>query len=50
MVAQVSAKKQKDDCYGYLFFDLVHPSAAAHQLIAEKVQNLLEEQGVQFSE
>lgn len=50
MVAQVTPKAEIDRCEGYLFFDLVHPTAFAHKLIAEKVRALLDESGIEFVE
>lgn len=37
-------------CDGYLFFDLVHPTTYAHQLIAERVRELLDNSGIEFAE
>ena len=50
MVARVTPKDNNDACDGYLFFDLVHPTAYAHQLIAEKVRQMLDVSGIEFSE
>jgi phospholipase/lecithinase/hemolysin len=50
MVASVTPKLTEDACNGYLFFDLVHPSALAHKLISEKVRLMLDESGIEFSE
>jgi phospholipase/lecithinase/hemolysin len=50
MVASVTPKLNKDACDGYLFFDLVHPTAYAHRLIAEKVRDLLDASGIEFTE
>ncbi|MDI1353167.1 MAG: SGNH/GDSL hydrolase family protein [bacterium] len=49
MVSNVSPKTAKDACNGYLFFDLVHPTGLAHQMIAEKVRVMLDEAGVEFT-
>ena len=50
MVASVKPTGQETSCDGYLFFDLVHPSAAAHKIMAEKARILLDAAGVQFTE
>lgn len=50
MVASVQPTKTMVNCDGYLFFDLVHPTAIAHQLIAEDARLMLDANGVQFSE
>lgn len=50
MVASVQPKAKLDACTGYLFFDLVHPTAAAHQLMAEKARVMLDAAGVEFSD
>lgn len=36
------------NCDEYLFFDPVHPTAAAHQLMAKAAQQLLEKSGIHF--
>lgn len=49
MVSKVQLKSaKKNACTGYLFFDPVHPSAPAHQLMAERTRLLLDEAGVAF--
>lgn len=50
MVARVTPKLGADACDGYVFFDLVHPTALAHKLIAEKVILMLDEAGIVLSE
>ena len=50
MVSQVRPKLTNDGCDGYLFFDLVHPTAYAHRLIAEKVREMFDGLGVEFAE
>jgi phospholipase/lecithinase/hemolysin len=45
-----AAKAQKGACEGYLFFDLVHPTAQAHGIIAQQVRKALDRAGVKFSE
>ncbi|AHE66377.1 GDSL family lysophospholipase PlaA [Legionella oakridgensis] len=37
-----------DPCEGYLFFDPVHPTALAHQIMANISKTLLDEKGVEF--
>ncbi len=48
MVSTVKAGAGKGNCDGYLFFDLVHPSGLAHQVMNDKVKELLDEAGVEF--
>lgn len=48
MVARAKPTLRHDACEGYLFFDLVHPTALAHQRIAEKIRALFEEMGIEF--
>lgn len=50
MVASVKPKAKNDACDGFLFFDLVHPSAAAHKILAEKARILLDAEGIEFTE
>jgi len=38
----------QDQCYDYLFFDLYHPTAHAHWLLAQEVYQLLIAQGYEF--
>lgn len=49
-VLQVTARTVSsgtvDACQGYLFFDPVHPTAAMHQLMADRVRNMLKEAGI----
>lgn len=37
------------DCEGYLFFDPVHPTAQAHQLMAEAAKALLDANDIEFT-
>lgn len=37
-----------DACNGYLFFDPVHPAKIAHQVMAERINKLLLDQGIVF--
>ncbi|MCX7116983.1 MAG: SGNH/GDSL hydrolase family protein [Legionellales bacterium] len=50
MVSTVKPKAHLsgDACQGYLFFDPVHPSGAAHQYMADKTRQLLDKHGVVF--
>lgn len=50
IAAHAVAEKANDECEGYIFFDLVHPSASAHKIIAEKVKVALDELGLEFAE
>jgi len=50
MVANVSSVKNHGACEGYLFFDLVHPSAQAHKIMAEKTRLMLDETGIKLTE
>ncbi|MDP3704871.1 MAG: SGNH/GDSL hydrolase family protein [Legionellaceae bacterium] len=50
MVATVHPKTLKGShaCDGYFFFDPVHPTALAHQLMAERIHELLTNSGITF--
>ena len=50
MVVGTKAQKGISNCEGYLFFDLVHPTALAHQVIADKVHGLLENAGIEIGD
>ncbi|CAM2855935.1 GDSL family lysophospholipase PlaA [Legionella worsleiensis] len=50
MVSRVSPRKTGEQCDGFLFFDLVHPTSFAHQLMAEKARAALDAAGVEFSD
>lgn len=50
MVASVKPKLGQNACEGYLFFDLVHPSALAHKVMAEKAKVMLDAAGLEFSQ
>ncbi len=49
MVARVTPKEGNQVCDGYLFFDLVHPTALAHKILSEKARAMLDEAGVVFT-
>ncbi|KTD23193.1 GDSL family lysophospholipase PlaA [Legionella londiniensis] len=48
MVSRVKPKIEADACTGYLFFDPVHPTAPAHQIMAEKAKEILARAGIEF--
>ncbi|KTC86323.1 GDSL family lysophospholipase PlaA [Legionella brunensis] len=48
MAAKIKPKNEMDACEGYLFFDPVHPTAPAHQIMAEQAKAFLDSQGVEF--
>lgn len=50
MVASVKPRGKSDACDGYLFFDLVHPAALAHKVMAEKARAMLDAAGVEMSD
>jgi len=50
MVAHVKPGMKKDACEGYLFFDLVHPTAVAHQILGERARTMLDAAGVEFAD
>lgn len=51
MVAHMKPEmRQSTACNGYFFFDLVHPTAFIHQIVSDKVYDLLEKEGVVFSD
>lgn len=50
MVASVKPNDNSSACDGYLFFDLVHPTGYAHQILSEKIRMWLEDAGIQFTE
>lgn len=37
-----------DQCYGYLFFDLYHPTAHAHEIMADTIYELIQQLKLQF--
>jgi len=48
LVSTVKPKATPDVCEGYLFFDLVHPSAWAHKVLATKTRVVLDSFGVEL--
>lgn len=47
--ATLKTTSKKSTCDGYLFFDLVHPSALAHKILADRTRQLLQNSGINFS-
>lgn len=50
MIASAHPKIKQNACDGYLFFDLVHPTAIAHKVLAEKARVMLDEAGIEFAD
>ncbi len=50
MAAAVKNKIAPDACNGYLFFDLVHPTALAHQILGEKARIMLDQAGIELTD
>lgn len=48
MVSLIKPKAKVEACEGYLFFDPVHPTAAAHQIIADTAKLVFDSVGIQF--
>lgn len=48
IVGNIKESIKKKACQGYLFFDPVHPSAAAHVFMAERAHQLLEEMDIKL--
>jgi phospholipase/lecithinase/hemolysin len=48
MVASVRPKINQDACTGYLFFDLVHPTALAHEILGVKAKTMLDAVGIEI--
>jgi phospholipase/lecithinase/hemolysin len=46
---KLKSSNNADACNGYLFFDPVHPSAVAHQMMAEQIMKLFAESNIEFS-
>jgi phospholipase/lecithinase/hemolysin len=49
MAANMKPDSLDINCDGYLFFDLVHPTAYAHHILAGKVQTMIEAAGLELS-
>lgn len=50
MAARARLKNKRNVCQGYLFFDLVHPTLPAHQIMAERAKSFLDMAGIQFTD
>lgn len=49
MARHATKMVSNEACSGFLFFDPVHPTGPAHQLIADRVRGVLDAAGVEFS-
>jgi len=49
MVSKVKEKAADEQCDGYLFFDPVHSTYLAHEIMANEVRNLLDAAGIEFA-
>ncbi len=49
VAATLKLTSKKSACDGYLFFDLVHPSALAHKILADRTRQLLQDSGINFA-
>jgi phospholipase/lecithinase/hemolysin len=50
MTAAAKPRIDEDACKGFVFFDLVHPTAKAHQILAREAILMLDKEGVEFGE
>lgn len=50
IASHMPLKSKGDVCSAYLFFDPVHPSALAHQLMADNAKQLLDAAGLEFGD
>ncbi|STY28380.1 lysophospholipase A [Legionella wadsworthii] len=50
MVASVKPSINSDACTGYLFFDLVHPTALAHKILGERARTMLDDAGIELAD
>ena len=48
-ISAIAYPQAMDNCDGYLFFDLYHPSERAHQIMADEIQKLLSKEGFDFN-
>lgn len=51
-ILKMAARKVADEvssCEGYLFFDAVHPTEAAHEMMAQAAKALLDANGIEFN-
>lgn len=49
VASALKLNSKKSACDGYLFFDPVHPSALAHQILATRTHKLLDDSGITFA-
>lgn len=50
MVAKIRTPRAASACDGYLFFDPVHPTLAAHRVMADYAKEILTEAGVELAD
>lgn len=50
MASVMKPQIHSDACEGYLFFDLVHPTAYAHKILAERARKELDEAGIELAD
>lgn len=50
MVVGTKPQKGMSGCDGYLFFDLVHPTALAHQVLADKIREFMDNSGIDIGD
>lgn len=50
VVANVQRDHDEEECPGYLFFDLVHPTSLAHKVMADRVKILFANEGIEFTQ
>jgi len=48
-MAAIVPSEAVSDCEGYLFFDPVHPTTAAHQMMSDAAKMLLDANGIEFT-
>lgn len=48
MVASINPHKKANACDGFLFFDPVHPTEHAHEMMAKYVKGILDKVGIEF--
>ena len=46
VASRINYAPRQGDCDGFLFVDPIHPASYAHQLMAEKVRELLDNAGI----
>ncbi|AWN73289.1 GDSL family lysophospholipase PlaA [Legionella anisa] len=50
MVTSVKPGINGDGCTGYLFFDLVHPTALAHKILGDRAREMLDQAGIELTD